>query len=412
MRSTLGIARAVTVATLAVTAATLAAATLAAATLAGCDPPVDVTGRLLEAAPAESEIVLALDPARVTGTWADQALTALADGAVPACVVDAARSSAAVVVAWAPGTGVLLVIAGPRARGRGAGDCPELLPRRGDRVWSAGLEPASDLATGPSTGGDRFFAARERRRRWASLPDAPLQGVADVEVAAGVAVHASGTIDPRDGLVARVIVRADDRATLLSLRDRYLRWRSGLDRERLGAAWPAIAAMTTAEDRSDRARTTDVLEVELRGAAGGEAAAMALLALMSGLGGAAPALPCPDSLGDYVGRAACSEGEVTLTDELWDELADDPSALTDGVRVVPWWRQGSFAGFRVEALAATDALTWLGFENGDVIDAIDDSPLTTTDQVLAAMVHARATREITVGIQRAGRHGTLRFRAR
>jgi hypothetical protein len=377
-----------------------------AAAGAGCDPPVDVTGRLLELAPAEAEVVIAIDPARVVGTWADGALAALADGVVPGCVVAAARGSASVVVAWAPGTGVMVAIAGPRR----ADGCGELLRRGGDRVWSAGIDPAS-RATGAGRS-DRFFAARERRRRWTTLADAPVRGIADVDVTAGVTVHARGTADPRDGLTARVAIRADDRATLLSLRDGYLRWRASLDRERLGAAWPAIAAMTTAEDRADPDRATDVVEVRLPGADGGEAAALALYALARGLGGSSPRLPCPDSLGDYDGRMACQDGELTLTDELWDQLADDPSALVDGVRMVPAFRQGAFAGFRVEALSPTDPLRWLGFENGDLIDAIDGAAITAPAQVLAALVRVRALREVEIGVQRRGRHGTLRFLAR
>lgn len=380
----------------------------AAAVGGGCDEPVDVTGRLLELAPADAEVVIAIDPARVSGTWADDALAALAEGTVPDCVLEAARSSASVVVAWAPEAGVMVAIAGPR---QGDG-CSELLRRRGDRVWSVGIDPASDRGTGAATGGDRFFAVRERRRRWTTLADAPVRGIADVDVSAGVTVHARGTADPRDGLVARVAIRADDRATLLSLRDGYLRWRGALDRERLGAAWPAIAAMTTAEDRGDPERATDVLEVRLPGADGGEAAALALYALVRGLGGSAPRLPCPDNLGDYEGRAACQDGELTLTDGLWDELADDPSVLVDGVRLVPALRQGGFSGFRLEALSPTDPLHWLGFENGDLLDAIDGVAITSPDQVLAALVRVRAVRAVEIGVQRRGRHGTLRFAAR
>lgn len=389
-------------------AARAIAVAVALGALAACDAPGDTTGRLLELAPSDAEVVIAIDPARVVGTWAEATLAAIAEGHVPACVVDAARASASVVVAWSPGTGAMIAIAGRRADA----SCPELVRRGADRVWSDGLEPANDRGTGPAKGGDRFFATRERRQRWARLPDAPVQAIADIAVSVGIPVHARGTADPRDGLRARMWFRTDDRATLLSLREGYLRWRSSLDRERLGAAWPAFAAMTTAEDRSDPERRSDVLEIRLPGPDGGEAASLALLALAQGLGGSAPHLPCPASLGDFTGRAACRDGELTLTDELWDELADDPTALLDGVRVVPTWTSGALAGFRVEALSASDALTWLGLENGDVIDAIDGVKIGTPDDVLAAVVRARAARHVELGIQRGSRHGTLAYVAR
>ena len=47
------------------------AAALAAVAVTACDGPADVTGRLLELAPAEAEVVVAIAPAQVTGTWLD-----------------------------------------------------------------------------------------------------------------------------------------------------------------------------------------------------------------------------------------------------------------------------------------------------------------------------------------------------
>ncbi len=378
--------------------APLCAALLALAAVA-CDGPADVTGRLLELAPAEAELVVAIAPAQVTGTWLDRTVTALVEGPVPACVLAEARVAPAVMVAWAGDAGTLIAIAG-----REGGPCADLLRRGDDRVWAEDLDPG--------TGTDRFFAGRERRRQWSDLRDAPVRAMAELELAAGVTVHARGTADPRDGVAARLIVTTDDRTTLLSLRERYLRWRTGLDHERLGGAWPAISAITTAEQRGDPERATDVVELRLPGEDGATAAALAVSALASGLGGSAPRLPCPDNLGDYTGRAACQDGEFTLTEDLRDELFADPAVLIAGVRVVPWSKRGVLAGVRIAALSAQDPLTWLGFANGDIIDSVDGQPLTAGDQVLDAFRSVTTAHELELGVTRRGRHGTLRFRVR
>lgn len=376
----------------------LVAASLALAA-AACDGPADLTGRLLELAPAQAEVVVAIAPAQVTGTWLERTVTALVEGSVPACVLAEVRAAPAVMVAWAADAGALIAIAG-----REGGACPELVRRGADRVWAEGLDPGS--------GKDRFFAGRERRRRWSDLAAAPVRAMAELELAAGVVVHARGTADPRAGVVARVIVAADDRTTLLSLRERYLRWRTGLDHERLGGAWPAIAAITTAEDRTDPERSADVVELRLGGEDGATAAALAVSALGSGLGGAAARLPCADNLGDFTGRAACQDGELTLTEDLRDELFADPSALIAGVRVVPATRHGAFVGVRIDALSAQDPLTWLGLMNGDIIDVVDGQPLTGGDQVLDGFRSLTTAHELELGVTRRGRHGTLRFRVR
>ncbi len=380
--------------------AALVAALVGALTAAGCDGPGDVTGRLLELAPAEAELVVAIEPARVAGGWLDHTLAGLVGAQVPACVLDAARAAPAVVVAWAPEAGALVAIAG-----RGGAACPELLPRGPDLVWADGLDPGD--------GRERFFAGRERRRRWSELAPAPVRAFADLTLAAGVVVHARGTADPRDGLVARLVVTTDDRETLLSLRERYLRWRAGLDHDRLGGAWPAIAAIVTAEDRTDATQRSDIVEIRLTGDSGATAAAMAVAALGSGLGGSDPRLPCPDSLGEYIGRAACDDGEVTLTAELFDELRADPTVLVAGVRIVPATRQGATTGFRVDGLSASEPLAWLGFANGDTLHALDGKPLTSPDQVLTIFTALVAPpRMLEVGVIRRGRPGVLRFRVR
>lgn len=370
-----------------------------AALAVGCDAPADVTGRLLELAPAATEIVVAIETSQVAGTWLDRTVTALAEGTVPACVLAEARLAPVVVVAWAA-SGSMIAIAGPA---RGA-PCLDLVRRGEDRVWAGGLDPGH--------ADDRFFARRERRRRWASLGAAPVRAIADLGLAEDVVVHARATADPRDGVVARMIVSADDRPTLLSLRDRYLRWRAGLDHERVGAAWPAIAAITTAEDRGDPDQRTDVVELKLAGEDGATAAALAVSALASGLGGAAPRLPCPDSLGDFGRQASCQDGEITLSDELRDEVFADVSVLIDGVRIVPAFRAGAFAGVRLDGLSARDPLTWLGFASGDIIDAIDGRPLTAGDHLLDAFRALNTARELELGVLRGGRHGVLRYRVR
>lgn len=373
-------------------------AAIAAIAVAACSAPADDSGRLLGLAPDEAELVVAIAPAQVAGGWLDGVVAGLVRDHVPACVLEAARAAPLVVVAWAADEGALIAIAGA---GKGP-PCPELVPHGDDRVWTDGLEPG--------LGRERFFATRERRRRWSEIEAAPVRALADLTLAAGVEVHARATIDPRDGVVARLTVQTDDHATLVSLRDRYLRWRRALDRDRMGAAWPAIAAIMTAADRRDEAQTTDLVELTLRGEDGATAVALAVTALATGVGGVDPRLPCPAILGDFVGRAACDEGEITLTSDLFAELQDEPEVLTSGIRTVDATRNGSFVGVRIEALSALDPLTWLGFANGDIIDQIDGRPLADADWLSPTMARLHAASDVTIGVTRRGRRGTLRFR--
>lgn len=371
---------------------------LGALALAGCGRADDVAARLLGLVPAEAELVVAIDSAAVAHGWLDRAVSGLLADQVPACVLDAARAASLAVVAWSD-AGALIAVAG-----RDGPACPELERQGVDRVWVSGLAPAID---------DRgFFAERERRQRWSALPAAPVRALADLELTAGVMVHAVATVDPRDGVAARLRVSTDDRETLLSLRDRYLRWRSGLDPELLGAAWPAIEALTTAEDVGDALHLTDVVTLLRPGEAGATAAALAVMALARGQGPGTSALPCPPSLGDFTGRMACEDGRFTLTAALRDELAADPTELFEDVRGVPVLQRGQVVGLRVEALAASDPLAWLGLVNGDVVDHIDGQPLTSPDQMIDIYRAMVSTARVELGVVRRGRRGVLRYEVR
>jgi membrane-associated protease RseP (regulator of RpoE activity) len=155
-----------------------------------------------------------------------------------------------------------------------------------------------------------------------------------------------------------------------------------------------------------------VVQVRLRGDDGATAAALALAALATGLGGVDPRLPCPADLGDFAGRAACVDGELTMTSDLRDELVAAPTILTRGVRVVPAMRQGALVGLRVEALSAQDPLSWLGLRNGDILESIDGQSLVSPDQLVARYSALATAATITVEVLRQGRRGVLRFRVR
>ncbi|MBK9030757.1 MAG: PDZ domain-containing protein [Myxococcales bacterium] len=353
---------------------------------------------LLDAIPLEATAVVQLDPAALRDTWIETVAVALATRAeVPPCVVTRARTATRVVVAWAdmlPDDGFLVALTGGAVA-----PCPELTTRGGIATWSRDLAPRAD-------GDDGYFADRSRRARFTRLAAAPVRGLADHELSAGIVARADVTIDGRDGVDARATVRFDAASAADGARARLDRWRANVDRDRLGGAAAAVQALAV----DGPVAGTPNLELTLRmpGPPGAEAAALLAAAVVAG-SYLDERMPCPADTAMAPWAIVCTSGEVRVPAAARDRMlaVDGPGALLTLRRV------GSNAQrVVVRAVEPTSPLRALGLAADDVV--LDVDGVTATPASIEAALAAAATRPVdstaTVRIMRGGRRLTLRYR--
>jgi general secretion pathway protein C len=84
-------------------------------------------------------------------------------------------------------------------------------------------------------------------------------------------------------------------------------------------------------------------------------------------------------------------------------LGVDPmTSLRASARMVPEIRDGRVVGFRLYAVRADGPLPRLGFQNGDVIRAINGVDLTTPEQALEVYAAVRSAAHVSVALERNG----------
>ncbi len=380
------------------------AITLAVAGAAACGGGDGGEGTILRALGDDVDLVVVADPRVVADTWVERAAM-LVVPELPVCVRDRARRADAVVVTWAQRDGSAgdwsLVLTGGGATATG---CEEL-ERDGALAW---------LGPDPRGGERRFFARAERKRRWRALGTAPVRAIGDVEVQAGIVVHASGHVDPRDGVAARARLRFDDPSAATGFEAQRDRWRRDLDRKRLGGAWPAFG-ITIERDKADAAGTTLRAELDVPGKLGDEAMLLATAALLAGeLGGVrTPTAPCPDWIADpWHDELSCSDGTFTIAAALRDRVLLDPMLLAGGARVVPAIKNGSPAGFKLYAIRPSSLVAALGLANGDRVHTVDGTAVSSMDSALDVYSRLRTATRVTVEVERRGQDLALQYEIR
>jgi S1-C subfamily serine protease len=85
----------------------------------------------------------------------------------------------------------------------------------------------------------------------------------------------------------------------------------------------------------------------------------------------------------------------------------NPSLVTSGGRGVPVLDTGEQNGFKLYAIRPSSAYAALGLENGDVIRAINGTPLGSGDMILTLV--ARSTQQISLDILRRGQSIILNY---
>jgi hypothetical protein len=97
-------------------------------------------------------------------------------------------------------------------------------------------------------------------------------------------------------------------------------------------------------------------------------------------------------------------GVPRATVEAWTA---EPSLVTSGGRAIPMFGARDQEGFKLYAIRPGSAYAALGLEDGDVVRAINGTPIGSGDQILELV--ARSTTQITVDVLRRGQSLLLNY---
>jgi membrane-associated protease RseP (regulator of RpoE activity) len=86
-----------------------------------------------------------------------------------------------------------------------------------------------------------------------------------------------------------------------------------------------------------------------------------------------------------------------------DAVLQNPMAVAKGARVVPAVKDGKPVGFKLYAIRPSSIFSTLGFENGDTLQKINGSELTSADKALEIYTKLRDAKKLTVEIERRGK---------
>jgi len=89
---------------------------------------------------------------------------------------------------------------------------------------------------------------------------------------------------------------------------------------------------------------------------------------------------------------------------------DDIEALTGEARIVPNFADGEVNGMRLSSVRRDTLLASCGLENGDIIRAVNEMPITSPEQGLEAYGAARDADELVFKVIRRGDETTVRIR--
>ncbi len=114
------------------------------------------------------------------------------------------------------------------------------------------------------------------------------------------------------------------------------------------------------------------------------------------------AAPRADASSEPAVRAT-GRGVFVVSRRSIDAMLERQQELMRSTRIVPVTRGGRVVGVRVFGIAPGDRLAGLGIANGDVIERINGYDVASPDRCLEAYARLRASNEVTVELERAGR---------
>ncbi len=92
-----------------------------------------------------------------------------------------------------------------------------------------------------------------------------------------------------------------------------------------------------------------------------------------------------------------------------DLVLANPMAIMQGARLVPVVKDGKAAGFKLYAVRPGSVYAMLGLNNGDTLQTINGTDITSADKALDASAAFRDTKKVTVVIERRGAKMTMTY---
>jgi S1-C subfamily serine protease len=113
-----------------------------------------------------------------------------------------------------------------------------------------------------------------------------------------------------------------------------------------------------------------------------------------------PPLPPPDPMLDTIEKV--DDTHVKLPRKTAEHIFDNPMANMKGARVVPAIKNGQPNGLKLYAIRPNSVFARLGFTNGDTIQEINGTEITSADKALELYTKLSKTDEVKVTITRRG----------
>jgi general secretion pathway protein C len=104
-----------------------------------------------------------------------------------------------------------------------------------------------------------------------------------------------------------------------------------------------------------------------------------------------------------------AEGAYTMDRAHVNEKLKDVSALSREARVVPNYKNGKYEGFRMIGMQDTGLFREIGFENGDVVQAVNGERIDSPNKALALYDALKNKSRLTVLVERGGVLRTMRY---
>ncbi|HEX3698485.1 MAG TPA: type II secretion system protein GspC [Polyangia bacterium] len=95
-----------------------------------------------------------------------------------------------------------------------------------------------------------------------------------------------------------------------------------------------------------------------------------------------------------------------------DSLLGNMSVLSRAARIVPELKDGKAAGFRLFSVRPDGPFAKIGFQNGDVISAINGLDMSSPDKALEVYTKLRSASHLSIGMERNGQKITKEYSIR
>lgn len=112
-------------------------------------------------------------------------------------------------------------------------------------------------------------------------------------------------------------------------------------------------------------------------------------------------IPSLEPLLDQISKKSETEYEVPRS--VIDGITIDPMRFAKGARVVPAVKNGKPAGFKLYAVRPSSLFAKLGFANGDTVEKVNGTPLTTMESVLTVSRGLASAKTIAIDVVRRGK---------